>query len=131
MSTDVRSLRSQILRVARSNGSRKRSRRYPEALRRAATNHARCRLEQGESVGSVAGTLGLSAQTLNNWLRSTRISGIASAGGMRAVSVVPRSDTDEPPVESILPAPILITPGGLRIEGLDLASVAELVRRIG
>lgn len=128
MSKDVRSLRSQILHVARDGEPH--GRRYPSPLRAAVVDHTRCRLDRGESVSAVADSLGLSGQTLSYWLRSGPTGAPPRATpAMRPVSVVPADDTAD---QSLPPGrPVLVTPRGLRIEGLDVDALVELVQRLG
>ena len=64
--------------------------------------------------------LGMQNQTLSRWL-----------GEKRAAKRFDRVEVVAEPAASIA-APILVHgPRGLRIEGLDIAAVAELVRRVG
>ena len=131
MSKQVRAIRDQIQRVARSGEPR--TRRYPEALRRSTVTYARERVDAGATVESVAHALGLAGQTLSYWLRSVEPDPATDPPAMRAVSVVPAPRHDEePPAPPLSPAsPVVITPQGLRIEGLDVAGISDLLRRLG
>lgn len=126
MSTTSRALRTQIQHVARTREGR--GRRYPTALRRAVVEHAQQRLEHGASLRAVARAVGLADQTLSYWLRSAEPP--ESGPVMRAVAV--RPELDAPPATTGTPAgAVVVTPQGLRIEGLALAEIVSLVRSVG
>ena len=75
----------------------------------------------GLTVPVVAERLGLNVSTLYNWLRQDEV------GGFRTVTLVAEETT------VVAPAPcqaVLTSPGGYRVEGLDLEGVAELLRRL-
>lgn len=73
---------------------------------------------QGMSYRAIALDLGLNPQTVYSWRDELD----AEAPGFRAVAVtMPRPAT----------VPVLVTPQGYRIEGLDLAGVAQLLRALG
>lgn len=86
-----------------------------------------CR-ERGEALAGIAGRLGLAESTLSRWLRQER--GEERVAGFRPVSIVP-----------VVPAHgdgggeagglTLVTPGGYRLEGLDVESAAYLLRVMG
>jgi transposase-like protein len=100
-------------------GSRRRQRRrYPRELRERAVAYAREARARGESEGEIARTLGVNRQTFAKWDKQL--------GGMfRSVELV--RETTPVTSESL----VAVTPGGLRIEGLDLERAAELIRRVG
>jgi transposase-like protein len=95
--------------------------RYPTAFRAEVAALARGRIAEGVSVARIARDLGLRPKTLALWLRRTAVP------RLRRVRV--EGDPWPAPVASET-RPIVVTPGGLRIEGLDLASVARLVRSL-
>ena len=95
--------------------------RYPEALRVEAVACAREGLASGVSLREVASRLGIGMPTLSRWLEQGRV-------GLREVEVL----------EPVLPAGravgagvVLVTASGHRVEGLELAQVAELLRALG
>jgi transposase len=78
------------------------------------------RRRQGAKLVEVATELGKQNQTLSRWL-----------GEERAAKRFERVEVVAAPAASVA-SPILVHgPRGLRIEGLDIAAVAELVRRVG
>ena len=92
---------------------------YPEPLRRAAVAFATAARRRGETIASIAATLGLPAITLQRWLRREQES------PFRAAIIV------EPATPFPAGSPIVVhAPGGVRIEGLDVAGLAELLRRL-
>lgn len=94
-----------------NRGRRGQSRRYSQELRGLALRYRAERAESGAGVERVADELGISGQTLRNWLRPT-------VGGFRQVEVV---------AERAARDLVLVTPGGCRIEGLGLEDVAALL----
>jgi transposase-like protein len=102
-------------------GARRRGRRVPDALRRAIVEHAAACHEVGISWAETARGVGIAAWTLIQWRKDFPKSQRAA---FLPVAVV------EPPRQ---PHASLIVhgPAGLRIEGLALDGVVELIRRLG
>jgi len=99
--------------------------RYSAAFREEAVSVARARVVEGLPVARIARQLGLRTQTLALWLRRERVS------KLRAVRV----ENDPHVAASVaLPAPqtrpVIVTPSGVRIEGLDLDGVVRVVRSL-
>lgn len=78
------------------------------------------REEKGLPVELIAERLGVSQATVVRWL-----AGRSQGTGFVKVEVV--ADVPEPPPT---PMPVLHSPGGYRVEGLDVAGLAELLRRL-
>lgn len=78
---------------------------------------ARARREQGAAWGVIAGELGVGVPTVVRWAGSEA----ATTTGFHRVTVVDGA------TRGSLAA---VLPGGVRIEGLDLASVIELARAL-
>ena len=117
MSDSVRHLRRDVLRARQ--GTDGRGIRYPLTLRSAITGHVRKRRARGEPLTAIGRDLGLSALTLQRWQDGGR------SPGFRPVEVATAADA-----EVVATGLVVITPTGLRIEGLDLAGVATLVRAL-
>ena len=83
--------------------------RLPADLRAEAAAAAFAARAQGRSAQAIAELLGVSAQSIFRWTETT--------------AMVPVRVRAEPAV-----APALISPGGWRVEGLDLASLGALLR---
>jgi hypothetical protein len=93
--------------------------RYPEALRReivALLDDAR---EGRGAVASVARALGVPARTLGLWRRRAR------RRSFRRVTV-----TAAPAPAAPASPPVLVTPHGVRVEGLDLAGLVTVLRAL-
>ena len=91
----------------------------PPELRRRAQAYVARRAAEGASQRELARALGLSGATIRSWCRARR------APTFHAVTVVDAPKRGEGGRLSV------VTRGGLRIEGLDVASVCELVERLG
>ena len=120
MNDAIREIRDQIRIHSRSKPLR--SIRYPAAVRAAAVALARARRREGCSFSKTAGELGLRAPTLYLWLRRK------PARLLRPVAVI--EATPAPAAARSLPGPVLVTPHGYRIEGLDGAGLAALLRAL-
>jgi len=107
----------QIRRAVERLEARGRGVRYPLALRAKLISETRSRREAGKTLVAIGEELGVPWRTLARWCATER----KRTPGFRAVEIV------------ALPSarPIVHGPRGLRIEGLDIESVAELVRRLG
>jgi transposase-like protein len=90
--------------------------RYPSRLREAVIAYAGKRRAQKASREVVAAELGMSAATLSYWCAPAR-----SRGTLEPVTIVARQ---EPTSE------VVVECGPLRVRGLDVGSVAELLRRL-
>jgi transposase-like protein len=90
---------------------------YAAELRAAVLAYAGKRKTERVSQKRVAAELGMSEQTLCYWRAMAR-----QRGGLAPVAIVaPRGDAREVVVEC----------GPLRVRGLDVSGVAELLRRLG
>ena len=100
-------------------GPRGRGRTYPKGLMGKLLSYTVARRRQGAKLVEVAAELGMKSHTLSRWLGEKRPS-----ASFERVEVVA---TAAPPAARKL---IVHGPRGLRVEGLELADVAELVRRV-
>ncbi len=81
--------------------------------------YARQERATGQSWGRIARTVGLSAGALKNWSRTPP----------PARTLVPVAVAATAPMPS---APlVVVSPGGYRVEGLDLATASALLRALG
>ena len=94
--------------------ARGRGGRYPAALRDAVVEYAGRAKRHGKNQRAVASELGMSLQTLCYWRALAR-----SRGSLVAVTVVPEVQPE-----------VTVECGPLRVRGLDVAGVAELLRRL-
>ncbi|MGH2608352.1 MAG: hypothetical protein ACRDHF_04620, partial [Tepidiformaceae bacterium] len=96
------------------------TRRYPPRLRQEVTAYALRRIASGASLKLIASETGASLSTLQRWVRGAprrrwrRVElaepAAAAVGGREPMGAV------------------LVSPGGYRIEGLDVAGLASLLR---
>ncbi|HTQ06111.1 MAG TPA: hypothetical protein VMI54_19750 [Polyangiaceae bacterium] len=80
------------------------------------------RRRQGASIVEVASEVGINFRTLARWL------GARKTGRFGRVEVVATPVTTAAAAAAGI---VVHGPRGLRIEGLDVAAIAELVRRVG
>lgn len=112
--------RAAVFRVAvRRLGTRGVGRRYPEELKGEALAYLGDRRREGASIESVAKELGMRERTLTLWAAAPRPTGKAPFVPMELVA-------DGAPI----PTAIVLHAGGLRVEGLDVATLADLLRRL-
>lgn len=95
--------------------------RYPPEIRGLAVEYCEAAFEAGASLASVAAELGVTPLSLSRWLDEE-----PSRPAVLPVQVIesPTDDLERPGL-------IAVTPGGLRIEGLDWTRVLDLVRVFG
>jgi len=101
-------------------GPRGRGRPYPKGLLEKLLSYTVARRRQGAKLVEVATELGMQNQTLARWVGEKR-----AAARFDRVEVVPVAPA------AVATSIVVHGPRGLRIEGLDIAAVAELVRRVG
>ncbi len=110
----------ELRRAVSDLGPKRPGRRVPAALRTRLMAVVRERRSGGTSLRDLADSLGLSGETLTRWM--SRQGAAPERTAERPLPVVVTS----------LPAAALtlVTPGGFRVEGLSVASVAELLARL-
>lgn len=102
--------------AAQHNRNRTRAgRRYPDELRRLAVEHCRARRESGAAYAEIADELDISPLTLKRWLEA-----FPALDVLRPVRIVETAE----PSDSLT----LVTPGGLRIEGVSWRQALEAAR---
>ena len=115
MNTAIRRLRSEARQFA--HGKVPRAIRYPAPFRAAAATLTRTQVEHGVSVHRVARALGLPARSLTRWVQQS------APPVLRPVTVRP----DPMPTAG----PVLVTPHGVRVEGLDRDTLITVLRVLG
>jgi transposase len=95
---------------------------YPEALRRAAVAYLHRRRQQGACLDEVQAELGVSGMSLSRWSRRCS-QGITP---FRPIEVLEAQPEPPMPVRAI----VVHGPRGVRIEGLTVPEVAELLERL-
>lgn len=117
-------LRAQLATAERSGAGKP----YPDRLRRQVAQYARAALSEGEAIEGVARDLGISAMSIKRWL--VRIGrGDGGSAELRRVEIVP--DRREAGT-ALAAAPLVVHgPGGLRIEGLTVPGLVQLMRALG
>jgi transposase-like protein len=118
MDAAIRRLRSEAERLA--EGKAPRQVRYPDAFRRAVVALGRRRLGPDGSAAGLARALGVSEPTLTKWLRRP------SPPVLRPVTVAVTPTAARAAVASL----VLITPTGVRVEGLDAAALITVLRAL-
>jgi len=101
-------------------GPRGRTSRIPDAVRAEVLAYARRERAAGRSWAGIAHAVGLSAGALTNWSQTP-------APARRLVPVAVAVATPEGPG----PALVVVSPGGYRVEGLDLPTATALLRALG
>lgn len=102
-------------------GPRGRGRAYPKGLLEKLLSYTVARRRQGASIVEVASEVGINFRTLARWVGARK-----TARFGRVVVAAPVTTAANAAVRIVVHGP-----RGLRIEGLDLVAVAELVRRVG
>ena len=107
------------LRTALSKlGEMGRGKRYPRALLEKMLSYTVARRRQGATLLAVGGELGMNWKTLARWVGERK--------------AAPRFERVQVAAPAAAPRTLVVHgPRGLRIEGLDVDGVAELVRRLG
>lgn len=119
MDEQTRRLRAEARRLAR--GKHPSQVRYPGRFRRTAVALTRRRVGQDGSIARLARELGVSEPTLTKWLRPAR------PPVLRPVALTPPPAPT--PAESA--RSVLITPRGVRVEGLDRDTMVAVLQALG
>lgn len=116
--SDVRRLRQELAAQERGRGKR-----YDAELRERVVRHAEQRRREGRSWMAIAAELGARFETVRRWCASER------PKPQTALAVRPVQIVDTPRASE--GALAIVTPRGLRVEGLALEHVVALVRALG
>ena len=98
---------------------------YPKELRERIVEYCRVRRKQRISIPKISSELGIGIPTLRNWTSSKDTPGVKMASaGFERLEVI------DAPTNSITRQFVVRGPAGLCIEGLDIDTLAELIRRL-
>ncbi len=101
---------------------------YTEAIRTLGAQYARACLDRGERWCDLAKRVPMSQASLRNWLAATEgRPGTALAPPLAAVPVVVEPTVEELPSRR----PVIVSPGGYRLEGLGLEDAVLALRALG
>jgi transposase-like protein len=119
MTDEIRRLRAEAQQFTR--GKVPRAIRYPAAFRAAVATATRAHVRRGIAVHRLARALGLPTRTLARWVQTP------ARPVLRPVTL-----GAPPPMPTAGPsAPVLITPRGVRVEGLDRVALVALLQALG
>ena len=118
MKDSIQTLRTAARQLAR--GKVPRAIRYPADFRAAAITCARTQLRRGHAVECVADAMGVTTATLARWL------GPPPAPALRPVVVIGAP----PPATTLGSSVVLITPEGVRVEGLDREGLVAVLHAL-
>ncbi len=93
---------------------------YPAAAKHSAAQLARSRQRDGHSIASTARALGVHPVVLASWIRALDERGPAP--------FAPVVLSDVPQTQSAAQITVVHSASGLRVEGLSIAQIAELLR---
>ena len=119
MNEEIRRLRAEAHHLAR--GKAPRAIRYPAEFRAAATAVTRTQLSQGTAISRVAAALGLPTQSLVRWLETPTRPVLRPV----AIAAAPAATAEH------RAGPVLITPGGVRVEGLEREALVAVLQALG
>jgi len=123
MGTESEALRRQVAAL----GRRMRGARLPEELRSEIARYASIERRRGAGVREIAGSVGVSPESIRRWTTSrTSIPRPTRTTSRALVPVVVREDRDDSDSRGVS----LTAPGGYRVDGLTVAAAAELLRRL-
>jgi hypothetical protein len=111
--------------IAALPGERGPGNRYPTELRERIVEYSSGRRKQGLSIVKISLELGIGIATLRSWTATKRAPSIKiPSAGFERLEVI------DAPACSKAPRFVVRGPAGLCIEGLDIDTLAELIRRL-
>lgn len=119
------SLRSRAVAAMKSLGKRGRTSRVPAAVRESVLAYVEAARRSGRPWRQIGGELGLSTTAVQRWRRNT--AGRTRRSALTMLPVVVRESRSEVGGADRV---TIVTPGGLRVEGLAIAQAAELIARL-
>lgn len=112
---------ARIRTAIRALGTRGQGRRYPEPLKRDVLAYLAERRKAGRGLAATSVELGIPKRSIKLWSSSPRPSSTPTFVTMDVADAA-----KVPPALGV----VVHAPGGVRIEGLDVASLADLLRRL-
>ena len=119
-------LEQRAVAAVRSLGKRGPTTRIPPEVRQIVLSYAEAARRSGRAWRDIAGTVGVSAGALHNWRSEGAGQSAAIPGQRRLLAPVVLRDDAADHSRTLT----FVTAAGHRIEGLDVARAAELVRRL-
>jgi len=111
-------VRDELKRTLSELGPRGAGKRYPKGLLEKLLSYTVARRRQGATLVTIGEEVGMSWKTLARWM-----------GGRKSRARFERVEVIEP--VAVVARPLIVHgPRGLRVEGLDVAGVAELLRKL-
>ncbi len=104
-------------------GKRGRTMRIPDDVRAMVVRYARQQRRRGVSWRTIASELGLSASAMQRWAKRRERRHVR-----RAAAMVPVQVREELADEHVL---AVVTPSGVRVEGLSLEAAVHVLQRLG
>jgi len=123
MDTRTKERAAGIRATVRALGTRGQGRWYPEALKREVLAYLAARRKEGRGLKTTSAELGMPQRSIKLWSSSPRPSG--------AARFVPMTAAASTAVDVPGPRLVVLGPTGVRIEGMDVAMLADLLRRLG
>jgi hypothetical protein len=111
----MESKREELQRALAGLGERGRGKPYPKALLKELVAYGSARREEGATLIAIGEELGVSWRSLSRWITER-----TTSKQFRRVEVV------APPPQKV----VVRAPHGVSIEGLDVADLADLLRRL-
>ena len=122
MLDSARRLRSQARRF--ENRRQPTGTRYSAAFRAEVAIHARGQVRAGVAVARIARDLGLRPKTLTLWMRDMPASKLRAVRVEHDARPVPAAATAAAAEQRV----VVVTPSGVRVEGLDVDGVVQVLR---
>ncbi|MHA1905031.1 MAG: hypothetical protein ACW977_13790 [Candidatus Thorarchaeota archaeon] len=104
-------------------GERGRTTRIPDDVRAMVVRYARQQRRRGVSWRTIGSKLSVSASAMQRWARGQERPRVR-----RAAAMVPVQVREEPREEHVL---AVVTPSGVRVEGLSLEAAVHMLQRLG
>lgn len=125
-SNDAREIREELRKRHLNRVSDLRGRRVPRELKNRALRFARVRVEAGDTLHRISVELGVTRDTLADWLRTPALQGRRILK-MRPVVILPAQGDIEMPQ---LAGPAIVLANGVRIMGLTFEQMKHLLKEL-